>query len=215
MARSKNKRTRSPVRGRGGSSREAKKTRETTETQSSSGRQPFTITTSGGDQLAVAAKIALVFGLTGEESKATLDLAKNLQPDDPALLITFKPGPQVRAALQIGGAAVAVDRPCPPGANGGVALQNIKDWVTSLVDGDETPATVTEVGESGLALGNLDQNQYAQIVMSLSFNPDPHPNAWAAGVLGAGQSIGAVVSVVGSGVGSATVGPVPSIVFFG
>ena len=117
----------------------------------------------------------------------------------------------MRAALQIGG----VGCPCHHGNNDGEALQNIKHWVTSLVDTDGTPATVTEVGGNALALGNLDINQFAQIVMSVSFTPNPHPNAWAAGVLGAGQSLGAVVSVVGSGVGSATVGPVPSIVFFG
>lgn len=164
------------------------------------------------DKAEALPKIAENFGLTEEEADAVFDLARDLNPDDPAIFLTFKPGAHIRSKLQLGGKAV-LGRPCAPGHNGATALLNMKTWVTSLVNGP--PATVTMVGENAIALGNLDQDTYGELVMSLSFTPHPNPNQWAGLVLATGSGIGNGVCVVGSGVGTATVSPMPSIVFFG
>ena len=74
---------------------------------------------------------------------------------------------------------------------------------------------MTPVGDLGLALGNMDQDTFNTVAMDLSFNPNPNPNPWAFAVGASGVSLGSAVSVFGIGRGAATIGPVPSIVFFG
>lgn len=75
-------------------------------------RRPFEIFTE--EEKASVENIAQVISLTEREAKATFELSKGLQLDDPTLLLTLKPGSQIRAALRMGDAN---GRPCDPGGN--------------------------------------------------------------------------------------------------
>ena len=172
---------------------------------------PLTIKTGVGHEKSSVAKISKHYCMTKEEAKGVFDLARDLRQDDPGIFITFQSGRRVRTGLQRGGPGVAAHRPCAIGASGAAALTNIKNWVTGLV---AAPATVTPVGDQGLALGNMDGGTFGVTAATLSFMPNPLPNPWANSVLASGVSLGSAVSVLGVGRGSATIIPMPSIVFF-
>jgi hypothetical protein len=148
----------------------------------------ITFTTKVADRSHQVPRIDANFNLNTEQANAVFDLARDLDPEDPAILITFREAALVRAGLQLGGADGVANRPCDPGPDDATALQNMKDWVIGLLPA--APTTVTSVGENGLALANLTHNQCSTIALALSFTPQPILSLWAHALLQSGSGIG-------------------------
>jgi hypothetical protein len=163
------------------------------------------------DETAAVLTVGENFGMAADHSVALVVLAKTLKVDDPAIFITFRPGPDIRRALTSrmtpNGPIVVHGRPCLPGANNGdTALRNIKDWVCDqFPEGKEA----LSVGDYAYAIGNLTQNEYNDLFLALSFTGDP-ARIWGVANIVNNFSLGGIVGVTGTGVGQATLGVLPS-----
>jgi hypothetical protein len=185
---------------------------------SSSTLQPkmFSFDLSLEDEKAAVLTVGENFGMAEDHSAALVALAKTLKVNDPAIFITFQPGPDIRRALTSrmtpNGPIVVQERPCDPGANGDTALQNMKEWVCDqLPEGPEGKEALS-VGDYAYAIGNLTQKEYNALSLVLSFNEDP-AGIWGAANLVNKFSLGGIVGVTGTGLGQATLGVLPSIGF--
>lgn len=159
-------------------------------------------------------KICHAFAISQANAEAVVELAKGLQPEDPAILISFNSGQEIRSALQstLAGHAAATNRPCLPGRNGNEALQNLKNWVISLLPG--TNETRVETTDRGLAIGSLTHREYNSLTMTLSFTKPP-AREWGIANAANNRSLGGLVGVTGTGIGSAAVAVLPSNGFCG
>jgi hypothetical protein len=157
------------------------------------------------------AKLQDNFGLSYEHSAALVDLGKSLKIDDPGVFLTFRSGAKVRQALQskMGGQIVIEGRPGAPGDTPNDALQNVKAWIRQqLPAGKEA----LEIGTHAFAIGNLTQDEYSALTMSLSFNTNPG-RVWGLANAASNNSLGGILGVTGTGVGTATFNKLPSIGF--
>jgi hypothetical protein len=165
------------------------------------------------DEKAAVLTVGENFGMAEDHSAALVALAKTLKVDDPAIFITFRSGPDIRRALTSrmtpNGPIVVHGRPCDPGANGDTALLNIKDWVCDqFPEGKEA----LSVNDYAYAIGNLTQDEYNDLAVTLSFCKDP-ARIWGFANGVNNNSLGGIVGVTGTGVGQATLAVLPSIGF--
>lgn len=161
-----------------------------------------------------ATTVAELFGLSKEHSSFVIDIAQTLKPDDPALCISLALPRQLRQALLVTGAdgnPVVAGRPCDPGTTEQESFDNIKSWVTGLVPGHPSNATVTEAGPTIIGIGNLTTDEHSAISNALIHAGDPFD--WVIAFRQAGCSLGGVLSITGTAVGSATINNLSSTVF--
>mmetsp|Transcript_18018 Transcript_18018/g.34395 ORF Transcript_18018/g.34395 Transcript_18018/m.34395 type:complete len:211 (+) Transcript_18018:99-731(+) len=153
-------------------------------------------------------KVSSFFGLTPKNAQLAVDLAKSLKVDDPGIFVTFRDGTSIRANLRRNGDG----KPCAAGANGGQALQNLKDWLTSLVPQGKQQF-IKHSGANGIGIGNLTQDEFTELQSALSFTTPVPPSSWVLSMFSGGHSLGGVLSVTGTGVGQATMSKSPSTIF--
>lgn len=160
------------------------------------------------NELDAVEKVASFFGLTPELSELDVNLAKSLKVDDPGIIVTFRDGESIRTSLQRG----LQGRPCAPGANGPMALQNLKDWLTNLVP-NVKQRFILHSGDCGMAIANLTQDEFNDLQNALSFTAHIPPRPWLMSMLVGGDSLGGVLAVTGTGIGQATMSKSPSNIF--
>jgi hypothetical protein len=161
------------------------------------------------------AELQYNFGLSKEYSTALLKLGQSLKKDDPGVFLTFGSGVEVRQALlsqRMAGPGqppiVIQGRPGDPGANGNEALQNVKTWVRQQLPHDKEDL-IEEVGDRAFAIGNLTQDQYNDLTLTLGFTVNPG-SVWGLANAVSGNSLGGILGVTGTGVGTATFAKLPS-----
>ena len=159
-------------------------------------------------------QIGRVFDKSEAESKAIVNLAKTLQKDDPAVFITFRSDAEIRNSLRstLAGTAAAANRPCPPGNNGNQAFQNLKNWVLAQLP--NTGETIEDCTPRGLAIGNLTQDKYNALMLTLSFTQAP-ADQWGIANAANNRSLGGLIGITGTGVGAASITVLPSNAFRG
>ena len=103
-------------------------------------------------------------------------------------------------------------KPFAAGADRQQALQNAKNWLTSLVP-QAKQQHFKHSGITGMGIGNLTQDEFTELLSALSFTSPVPPSAWVLSMFSGGHSLGGILSVTGTGVGEATMSKSPSIVF--
>lgn len=149
------------------------------------------------------------FSITPPQANIVLKACRRLQPEDPAVFVSFRDAERVHQALSLPGPG----RPCQPGNNANASFNALKTWVESkLPTGNQTKALLISGGENAVAFGNLSQAEFNAIFPTITHLPDNF--AWVAAVRAQRLSCGCVLSMTGTGVGVATVAKLPSTVFF-
>jgi hypothetical protein len=149
------------------------------------------------------------FAISHHQAKIVLKACRMLQPEDPAIFVSFRDAPHIHQALSLPGPG----RPCQPGNDAIESFNALKTWVQSkLPTGNQTKALLISGGASAVAFGNLSQAEYNAVIPTLIHHPNDF--TWAAGIRTQGLSCGAMLCMTGTGVGVATVAKLPSTIFF-
>ena len=157
------------------------------------------------------ASVAKRFGLCAEHAEGAVKLAKSLRVDDPGMFISFRASQDIHTNL----ARPGDGRPCDSGANDDESLQNLKNWVTDLVP-QEKRQFIFQSGKLGIRIGNLTQDEFTDLQLSLSFSftlRRPFP-AWVMAMMQGDHSLGGLIAAYGSGVDQTTMSKPPSNIFF-
>jgi len=193
------------------SAKEAKREGESNETNAG-GLTSFSLVFCPNDDedaavSAVAAKFPI---LDNEQARGAVKLAQTLQKDDPGIFISLRDGAHIRAQLRRNGADGTTNgRPCDAGNNGGQALQNLKNYICKLVPAPKQQS-IRRVGQHGIGIGNLTQDEFNALQLSLSFSQTLPLPSWVGMMAMQGHSLGGILSVTGTGVGQATMSKSPS-----
>jgi hypothetical protein len=190
-----------------------KRTRETDNSSNGKRLKKCSIEVNLENEEEAIAELQDNFGLSKEYSAALWKLGKSLKVDDPGVFLTFRSGVEVNRALQSRMGAelpiVTQGRPGAPDANGNVALQNVKDWVLGQLPRGKQ---ALEVGDRAFAIGNLTQDEYNALTLTLGFSTKPG-KVWGLAALFNDYSLGGILGVTGTGIGQATFAQLSSIGF--
>ena len=149
------------------------------------------------------------FGVSENEAKIILATCRLLEPEDPAMFVSFRDAARVHEALSLPGPG----KPCPAGADADASFRALKDWVDSLLPTDrDSKAVLISGGANAVAFGNLAQAEYNEILPVITHHPDDF--TWVAAVRAARLSCGKVLTMTGTGVEAATIANLPSTIFF-
>ena len=145
-----------------------------------------------------------------EEAKLVWKASHRLQPDDPALFVSFGDANRIHQALLTPGPG----NPCPLGIDARASYDALKQWVTDkLPTGDRTAAVLMSgIEANAVAFGNLSQAEFNALATQITFLPDDF--AWVAAIRANRLSCGSVLQMTGTGVGEATVAKLASTIFF-
>jgi hypothetical protein len=149
------------------------------------------------------------FPITAPQARIVVEVSRMLEPEDPAIFISFQAADRIHNALSVAGPG----RPCQPGANPAASFNALKAWVEGkLPQARSTKAQLISGGQTAVAFGNLSQDESSEICNDITHLPDDF--TWVAEIRRLRLSCGGALVMTGSGVGTATVAKLPSTVFF-